>query len=148
MWFRRKAKAAPLREHIDPYLGRMTFNSEYGCWEVPLQSMGRTVMLHVHGRDAPDPALLPRAREIAEAIDAFHSTLRDFIRDHITHFNGTPEQLRPYQSELETLELDFISLAWPRLRNDGMVYFRGGMADRGWRATFRGNRFEDLNFDD
>src|SRR5690606_23244051 len=97
----RRMDPSPQAPIADPVLGVIEFNAEQGSWGVELPRGSSSIWLGVSGNDVPHSALLPRAREIASDLEGFIARLKFFVQDHIAHFNGHPEQLAVYRSELE-----------------------------------------------
>jgi hypothetical protein len=114
----------------DPVLGRVTFNSEEGGWVCTLGVHGRKVEFDIGGDGAPEPALLSAARQIFENFEAFRERVHGYLDRRAREMMDAPE----VASEIRSLQIETVMLAWPDQPNHGMIFFSGSTDERLWHC--------------
>ena len=125
---------------IHPVLGTLRFDPEVEAWRGLVTTPTGSIGFLVGGRDAPDPALLAHASDIA-------STPTPFL-EHVHSFLLAEAAQQPrWADEIKALTLEEVCLFWPKRPNDGMLYFNGPDEYRVWRSDYRDRRAVGLGFD-
>jgi hypothetical protein len=131
-------------DYHDPVLGQLALapeNPEW--WEANLTLGGRPVRIGVGGGREPDPTLLARAQEIVRDFESLERRLAAFLaREAREH-----SYLRAWSEEIAALCIEGVHLFWPERPTEGVIFFEGPSADRGWRSGFTGDKFWGLAFD-
>lgn len=133
-------KRQPLPPYEDSLLGVVIFNEEEHLWEASVQTEHRKFKIYIAGKKAPEPTLLPHAREVASQSQEFEDKIVRFLADQASSFPGGEDEVR-------SLQLESLNLFWPNRPEDGMVYFDGGGEGRVWRCDYIKKNPVALGFD-
>ena len=100
-------------------------------WTVRVSKGVDSFEFTIGGANRPDARLLSHAHDILSDFESFKKVVRECIESESRDY---PEDIK---AELAALEIDNISLAWPKRPDDGMIFFRGYDEDFGlWRCDY------------
>jgi hypothetical protein len=140
--FLRGQPRLPLRELVDPVLGRCVPEQEERWWEATVKVGDQTIGFTLGGDLEPDPALLEHARQIVAELDAFRARVAAFLAGEAA---GTADPI--VRAEIEILQIEEVCLFWPDEPGDGVIYFAGPSEDRVWRCDYVEKQCRDLACD-
>lgn len=91
---------APREDVFHAVLGRLSWDAEVDAWVAIVSGQGGPIRFELGGDDAPHPALVEQASDIATQLSAFEGALQSFMESHWIEFRGSPADLVEYKAEL------------------------------------------------
>ena len=132
----------PMRETVDPVLGRCIPDREEGWWRAHVEVGGHKLGFILGGDSEPDSRVLAHAREIVADFAFFERRVRDFLQKEAAAA-GDPTGA----DEITHLQLEDVCLFWPDRPGDGMLYFAGPENGPVWRCDYVRGVFQSLGCD-